>query len=219
MTEPLTTRLAGETVELHAERALHWPRERTLFIADLHLGKAAAFRAGGIPVPRGATATDLTRLTGLLARTRAQRLVVLGDFFHAAAGRVPALDAAFLQWRDAHTSIELTVVRGNHDAHAGDPSADWRVRVVPEPHLAAPFLLCHAPHSPPSGFALCGHVHPGVRLSDAHGSKRLPCYVLGHRRALLPAFGRLTGLAIVQPAAGERIVAIAGTRLFALPAL
>ena len=44
--------LAGEAVELLPERALHWIRERTLFVADVHLGKAAAFRAGGVPVPR-----------------------------------------------------------------------------------------------------------------------------------------------------------------------
>jgi DNA ligase-associated metallophosphoesterase len=215
----LTLTLGGETVELHVDRALHWPRARTLFVADLHLGKGAAFRAGGVAVPRGATATDLARLTVLLARTGATRLVVLGDFLHAAAGRVGALDAAFRRWREQHAELDVVVVRGNHDAHAGDPDAAWRVRVVAEPHLAAPFVLCHAPYSPPTGFALCGHVHPGVRLSDAHGGARLPCYVLGRRRALLPAFGRLTGLALVRPAADERIVAIAGTRLFALPTL
>lgn len=36
-------------------------------------------------------------------------------------------------------------------------------------------------------------------------------------RAILPAFGRFTGLAVERWAAGERIVAIAGERLFALP--
>ena len=45
----------------------------------------------------------------------------------------------------------------------------------------------------------------------------LPCFVLGHRRAILPAFGGFTGLALVAPARGDRIVAIAGSRLFALP--
>ena len=42
--------LAGETVELLAGRALHWPRARAVFVADVHLGKAAAFRAGGVPI-------------------------------------------------------------------------------------------------------------------------------------------------------------------------
>ena len=77
---PLRVRIAGETVDLHAERALHWPTTQTLFVADVHLGKAAAFRAGGVPIPRGATAEDLARLNALIVRTRAKRLVVLGDF-------------------------------------------------------------------------------------------------------------------------------------------
>ncbi len=184
----------------------------------MHLGKAAAFRAGGVPLPRGATASDLGRLTALIAATGAAELVVLGDFLHAAAGRVDALDAAFLRWREDHRDLAITLVRGNHDARAGDPPEAWRVRVVGDPHPHAPFVLCHEPQHPRTGYALCGHVHPGIRLSDPSGdSARLPCFVLGRKRALLPAFGRLTGLALVTPAAGETIVAIAGARLFALP--
>ena len=211
--------LAGETVELLADRALHWPRTRTVFVADVHLGKAAAFRAGGVAIPRGATANDLARLTRLVERTQATRLVILGDFLHAAAGRVAALDAAFIRWRDAHTTLAITLVRGNHDENAGDPPPTWRITIVSDPHPLAPFVLCHAPASPRTGYALCGHVHPGVRVSGgAHESVRLPCFVLGPRRALVPAFGRLTGLALVVPARGETIVAIAGARLFPLPA-
>ena len=214
----LSTAIAGETVELLAERALHWPSANTLFVADVHLGKAAAFRAGGVPVPRGATAGDLARLATLLARTRAKRLVVLGDFLHAAAGRVAALDTTFLRWREAHRSVGITLVRGNHDAHAGDPPPAWGIEVVAEPHPLAPFLLCHEPRAPRTGHALCGHVHPGVRISgNAFESTRLPCFVLGPRRTLLPAFGRFTGLALIGPSPAETIVAIAGPRLFRLP--
>jgi len=52
----------------------------------------------------------------------------------------------------------------------------------------------------------------------AHESARLPCFVLGRQHAVLPAFGRLTGLALVTPATGQTLVAIAGDRLFRLPA-
>jgi len=213
------TVLGGERVELFAARALNWPRERTVFVADLHLGKAAAFRAGGVPLPRGSTAADLARLALVVQRTGARRLVVLGDFLHAAAGRVTALDAAFKTWRDAHAGIEMVLVRGNHDDRAGDPPADWGVSVVAEPHPMAPFLACHVPVAPSSGYALCGHVHPGVTLhGPAEQSERLPCFVLGRRRAILPAFGGFTGTARPPPLAGDRFVAIARTRLFALPA-
>jgi uncharacterized protein len=217
--DSLRTSIAGETVELFASRALHWPAAATLFVADVHLGKAAAFRAGGVALPRGGTQADLARLSALLARTNARRLVVLGDFLHAAAGRVAALDTAFRAWRATHADVGMTLVRGNHDDHAGDPPATWGVDVVPEPHPLAPFLACHIPVTPTTGYALCGHVHPGVLLSGGRDdSARLSCFVLGARRAILPAFGGFTGLAMVAPAQGDRLVAIAGTRLFALPA-
>lgn len=214
----LVASCAGERVELLADRALHWPRERTLFVADVHLGKAATLRAGGVPVPRGTTSADLARLTRLLSRTGATRLVVLGDFLHASAGRVPALDTAFCAWREQHRDTALVLVRGNHDSHAGDPPAGWGVDVVAEPHPLAPFLACHKPQTPPTGYALCGHIHPGVVLAGAaRESVRLPCFVLGRRRALLPAFGGLTGLAIVRPVEGETLVAVAGNAVYEVP--
>jgi DNA ligase-associated metallophosphoesterase len=216
----LTTALDGERVTLLAERALYWPRERPLFVADVHLGKAAAFRAGGVPLPRGSTAADLARLTRLLERTGASRIVVLGDFIHAKAGRVAALTEAFARWRVQHAAIDLMVVRGNHDARAGDPPAAWNVGCVDEPFALPPFLACHRITQPATGYALCGHVHPGVRVhGSGEQSARLPCFVLGARRAILPAFGRFTGLADVLPAPRERIVVIAGRELFALPSL
>jgi DNA ligase-associated metallophosphoesterase len=214
--DALDTVVAGERVTLFAERALYWQSQRTLFVADVHLGKAATFRAHGVPMPRGVTASDLARLSRLVARAGASRVVVLGDFLHARAGRVPALDAAVRAWRSAHAALEIVLVRGNHDARAGDPPAAWEIDCREAPHALPPFLACHEPASPRSGYALCGHVHPGIRL-HGHGedSARLPCFVLGDRHAILPAFGRFTGLALVSPPRGVRIVAIAGATLFA----
>jgi DNA ligase-associated metallophosphoesterase len=210
--------LAGEDLTLLPERALHWPRVSTLIVADVHLGKAASFRAGGIPIPRGTTASDLSRLSVLIERTRAARLIVLGDFLHAPEGRVAALDAAIRAWRQAHAALALTLVRGNHDERAGDPPASWGVEVVDAPHSLAPFALYHEPATPPTGYALCGHVHPGARLSSAAGdSARLPCFVLGPRRALLPAFGRLTGLHMIAGRVSETRVVIAASTLYPLP--
>ena len=216
----LDTVIGGERVTLHAERAIHWPAERTVFVADVHLGKAATFRAGGVPLPRGSTAADLARLTALVERTSATRLVVLGDLLHAKAGRVDALGDAVVAWRSRHAALDVLLVRGNHDARAGDPPAHWGIRCVDEPFALPPFIGCHMTSPPPSGYALCGHLHPGVRIHGAAGdTARLPCFVLGMRRAILPAFGRFTGLADVHRNAAERIVAVAGGALFALPAV
>ncbi|HSC23483.1 MAG TPA: ligase-associated DNA damage response endonuclease PdeM [Casimicrobiaceae bacterium] len=214
-----TTSVGGERVVLHAMRALEWPRERTLFVADVHLGKAAAFRAAGVPLPRGSTAGDLGRLDALIAQANAGRVVVLGDFLHAKAGRVAALTRAFVAWRAQHASVDVVLVRGNHDARAGDPPPEWQVRCVNPPYPLPPFLACHHDEKPRTGYALCGHLHPAVRVASGRDAARLPCFVLGRERAILPAFGRFTGMADVAPARGERIVAIAGDALFELPPL
>src|SRR4029453_12175875 len=111
MTQPgYETTLCGERVRLHPERALHWPGGDALFVADVHLGKAASFRAGGVPLPRGSTQADLTRLSSLLERTGAGRLVVLGDFLPGRAGRVAALDAAFKTWRASQSAVDMVLV-------------------------------------------------------------------------------------------------------------
>ena len=51
-----------------------------------------------------------------------------------------------------------------------------------------------------------GHVHPGVKL----GGMRLPCFWFGERVAILPAFGKFTGLHVMRPGSqpGERVYAV-----------
>ena len=106
-------RLAGEEVRLLPERALFWPRTATLVVADLHWGKGATFRAAGIPIPMGSTSDDLDRLDAALRRTAADRLIVLGDLFHARVGRIATRTLAELRrWRDLRAGLEIMLVRG-----------------------------------------------------------------------------------------------------------
>src|SRR5436190_20499208 len=70
---------AGQSLRLLPDHAVYWPARNTLLVADLHLGKDAAFRTAGVPVPAGSTAKDLSRLSSLIGLSGAQRLVILGD--------------------------------------------------------------------------------------------------------------------------------------------
>jgi len=135
----------GEAVWLLAERALYWPRAGALVVADPHFGKAAAFRAGGIPIPAGTTAAMLARLDAALDRSGAARLIVLGDLLHARAGRAPRTLATVAAWRAARPNLSITLIRGNHDARAGDPPADWRVECLDAPVEEPPFAWLHEP--------------------------------------------------------------------------
>ena len=59
---------SGAELRLMPERAAWCAQSETLFVADVHLGKAATFRARGLPVPQGTTTETLTRLSQALRR-------------------------------------------------------------------------------------------------------------------------------------------------------
>ena len=204
--------VARERVTLLPERALHWRRGSTLVVADLHWGKSATFRAAGIPLPPGGTADDLARLDRALDRTGARRLAVLGDMFHARAGRIDTRTLAMLrEWRAARPDVEILLVRGNHDRHAGDPPADLGVNCIDAPGIVPPWVLRHEPAAHRAGHVLAGHVHPAVTVSGrGRLRERLPAFVVGRGVTLLPAFGGFTGGAECEPAPGQRRFVIAG---------
>ncbi len=202
--------VAGEELALLPEKALFWPAAASLIVADIHFGKAAAFRALGVPVPRGTTGENLALLDMLVARHQARRIVFLGDFLHARAAHARATQEALLAWRARHPSMHLMLVRGNHDRHAGDPAAALDIDMVDEPHGSGPFSFCHHPDLPTSGYALAGHVHPVHVLATRFDRLRLPCFVVGARRMILPAFGAFTGGHPVQRQPGDLIYVSSG---------
>ena len=210
--------LAGEQVWLLASKAVYWPARKMLVIADIHFGKAAAFRALGVPVPRGTTTQNLLALDTLLATYACEEIVFLGDFLHARAAHAAATVAAMLAWRARHRHVRLTVVRGNHDAHAGDPAAALGIGMVDEPHQVGKLSFCHHPDTVAPGYVLAGHVHPVYHLRADGEGLRLPCFLLGRQRAILPSFGAFTGGHAVRPAAGERVYVTADAAIFPLPA-
>lgn len=210
--------LAGEQVWLLASKAVYWPARKMLVIADIHFGKAAAFRALGVPVPRGTTTQNLLALDALLATYACEEIVFLGDFLHARAAHAAATVAAMLAWRARHRHVRLTVVRGNHDAHAGDPAAALGIGMVDEPHQVGKLSFCHHPDTVAPGYVLAGHVHPVYHLRADGEGLRLPCFLPGRQRAILPSFGAFTGGHAVRPAAGERVYVTADAAIFPVPA-
>jgi uncharacterized protein len=216
------SRLDRLGLTLLAERAVWQETTRTLWIADLHLGKAASFRALGQPAPAGTTQENLRRLSELIDVHAARRLVVLGDFLHARAGRTPALFSQLAEWRAAQGGVEIVVVRGNHDARAGDAPDDCGFMAVDEPFTLAGVEGWHeAPPRPDTADGpvfLSGHLHPVAWLSGPGRDRlRLPCFCLRARGIVLPAFGEFTGCHPVDPQEWEELVATSATRLFPLP--
>lgn len=209
---------AGETLHLLPQRALWWPAQQTMFVADLHLGKAAAYRALGQPVPSGTTQANLGRLADLLLGYKPQTLVLLGDFLHSAEARTASVMQELTLWRSAFASVRCVLVRGNHDRRAGDPPPALGVEVVEEPWPLGPFAACHHPQKQPQQLVLAGHVHPTVVLRGrAHDSLRLPCFALDADQLLLPAFGEFTGGWTLASTPGVALFAVQEERVWRLP--
>ena len=223
--------LRGETVQLLPDPALWWPAQNTLLVADVHLGKAATFRALGQPVPAGTTQDNLRRLSTALQSTGASHLVLLGDLLHARQAHNTPLLGDLHAWRQGHPQVRMTLVRGNHDDRAGDPPPSLGVTVVDEPWPLGPFDACHHPRDETRQqaggqgadverrFVLAGHTHPVCRLQGrGRDAVRLPCFVRSAGQLVLPAFGAVTGGYLIDPAPGLQRYPVGGGRVWHLPA-
>lgn len=209
MNAPYPVRLAGEELWLLPDKAIYWPAQQALLIADVHFGKAAAYRKLGQPVPQGTTSQNIAALDAMLSTLPCRQLIFLGDFLHSRGAHALATLTALGEWRARHSDLPITLIRGNHDLTAGDPPASLNIRVVPEPLLLGPFALQHEPVPHPDRHVLAGHVHPVYWLNGKGRQRlRLPCFRLGMDVSLLPAFGAFTGGFQVTQGADSRIFVI-----------
>jgi uncharacterized protein len=220
MNASLPIELGGSRWSLLAGHAAFWHARRWLVVADVHFGKAATFRALGIPVPQGTTSATLARLTTLVEQTRPSAIVFLGDLFHAREAHAAGTLAAVRSWREHHRALELILVEGNHDLRAGAPPAELGITVVAEPLRVDAVAFAHHPQFYTDATTVAGHMHPAVRVAGrADDGVRLPCFWLREGLVILPAFGAFTGGARIEREPGDRVVAVAEGRLFEIPAL
>jgi DNA ligase-associated metallophosphoesterase len=202
---------ADPDIVLLPGRAAFLPASRTLLVADLHLGKAATFRRAGIPVPEGSAQRDLERLRHLVHAHDAQRLVVLGDLFHARSGCTPQVFAEFAMLRSRIDNTSVVLVLGNHDRAVGrlpdTLGLDACLPCLDEP----PFHFVHEPATgiASSGrdlFTVAGHLHPTVSIRSPSGDRLADrCFVAEPAVLVLPAFGSFTGGHRVTPTADMRV--------------
>lgn len=210
--------LSGESIELRAERAIHWPSESTLFVADLHLGKDESLRAGGAPLPSGSLASDLARLGALIHETGAQRLVVAGDLIHAKSGLTERVIEQVAAWRAEH-DIGFVLVPGNHDRTIERFANAWDVSVAESSADFGPFTVVHDPQPVSGRSVIAGHIHPAVVLRMRPSRRRfaggggaplkLPCFWMQDGVCVLPAFSTFTGGAAIERSGSDRVFAIA----------
>jgi DNA ligase-associated metallophosphoesterase len=192
---------AGEEFWLTTGRALYWPREAALLVADLHLEKASFFARHGQLLPPYDSRETLERVALAIRETGARRVYTLGDNFHDAAG-VERLEPHAAGMLAALTrAVDWVWITGNHDIdkRTGKPSEAAAGGTLAEELEIAGVLLRHRALAGETRPELSGHYHPRLHLTVHHKRIRRPCAVVSRGvgnhggRMILPAFGALTG--------------------------
>ncbi len=185
---------AGHELALGQARALYWPAERALLVADLHLEKASWFAARGQMLPPYDSRDTLERLADAVKATDARRVITLGDNFHDDAGAL-RLDAHCTGMLEALTrALDWVWITGNHDEQLPN---GFGGAILPE-LVVGGVTLRHEARAGETRPELSGHYHPKLRVNIRSRHIARPCAVLGRsaagaERMILPAFGTLTG--------------------------
>ena len=217
---------AGEEMRIVAGRAIWWPREQALLVADLHLEKASFFARFGQMLPPYDSRETLERVALAIRETGARRVICLGDNFHDAGGadRLEPHAAGMLAALARVT--DWVWVTGNHDLDRDGRGAGRREGTTLEELELGGFVLRHEARAGEVRPELSGHFHPRLTLSVRGRRVARPCAVISERRMILPAFGALTGgmkaddpaiLAAMQPARAIDALVPAGDRLVQYP--
>lgn len=183
----------GEEMRLVGGRALFWPRENALLVADLHLEKASFFAQHGQMLPPYDSRETLGRIADALRETGARRVFCLGDNFHDSAGTLRLEPHAAGMLAALTRATDWVWITGNHDAPINSPGAVHSAGTLAEELEVSGLILRHRTKRGETRPELSGHYHPKLTIAARGRRIARPCAVASESRLILPAFGALTG--------------------------
>ncbi len=208
--------MGNDTFWITPQRTLFWETERTLILADLHLGKSGHFRKSGIAVPNKVYKEDLQVLLHQVLFFKTEKLIVLGDMTHSVANRELEL---FTRWRNDFPLLEIQLVKGNHDILNDLWYKDARIITYDEELVIRDFCFRHdkkkgKDEEKRNLFTFHGHIHPGIKLKGGARQQLLfPCFYFTPEFCILPAFSRFTGNYIIRPKKEDNVFAVVNNQI------
>ncbi|MEM2282772.1 MAG: metallophosphoesterase [Candidatus Hadarchaeales archaeon] len=167
-----------EVSPIPSEPALLLRREKTLVLADLHLGLESELSAKGVCLPSQIPEIK-QRVLQLIKIHKAEKLLLLGDVKH----NVPR--STWLEWRELPgffeellKAVEVEIIPGNHDGDL-EGMIPRGVKIHPVSGIRLGKVGFVHGHAWPSKEVLggevlvMGHNHPAVELRERVGGKML----------------------------------------------
>ena len=181
------------------EGALYWISEKTLLVADLHLGQGRSLASRGSLIPPYDTQATLLSLKRLVERFAPRRIISLGDSFHDDRQAKLLEDKEKILLEALMKGREWLWITGNHDPEkqksiSGEVAASFEIGGLTLMHHPLEEALEE------KGF-ISGHLHPAASLIRSGRRVKCKCYALNSWQMVLPGFGSYTGgLDIAKPA-------------------
>jgi uncharacterized protein len=190
----------GNTFLLSVNKTIFWEQEKTLILSDLHLGKSGHFRKAGIAIPQNIFQEDLFRLLSEIQFFKPEKIIIVGDLFHSTINK--ELDL-FLRWRKDISHINFHLVKGNHDILKKNWYEAANIVVHEKKFAVSNFIFTHDVNDEKNieeKYCFSGHIHPSIKMKgNARQNMRLACFYFSKNYAVLPAFGKFTGLFSLTP--------------------
>jgi DNA ligase-associated metallophosphoesterase len=156
------------------------------------------FRKAGIFMPPQSAFRDYEILQELILKYRPKEVYFLGDLFHSQHNSEWGRLDTFIQ---CHPQVNFTLIKGNHDILKKELYEAHHIHIIEKGIAIGNLLFSHEPlpEVPAGMINVAGHIHPGCIISGRGRQHfRLPCFYFKDNRFLLPAFGHLTGLQILN---------------------
>lgn len=211
MQQPFLLQLHQQHFWLNAQKAIFWEEEKALIIADVHFTKTGHFRKNGIGVPQQILKEDLQTFFNLINFHQVKKVIVVGDLFHSSANKELEL---FLRWRNDFANVKIHLIKGNHDILLKKWYDNANIIVHEKMLLIQQFCFVHdlkdvEVNAEDNFYTFSGHIHPAIEIKiSAKQHIKLPCFYFNKTEAILPAFGRFTGLHTIKKQTGTKVFAI-----------
>jgi len=173
------------------------------------LGKTGHFRKAGIAIPSNLYEEDLQQLDTQIQHFNPLSIIFVGDLFHSFANRE---HEAFVSWRNEYPNINMHLVKGNHDILKASDYSQMQLIIHEQQLIIGGFCFVHDTANTKideTFYYISGHFHPGIQMKGlGKQSLKFSCFYFGESIGILPAFGKFTGLAIVEPTDKDTVFAI-----------
>lgn len=184
-------------------KALYFPEEELLVIADLHIGYEEYLNEWGILIPRRQFKETIEQLEKTIKKAekigKISEIVVLGDLKHE-FGQISSQE-----WREVKEILDflknktkkVILVKGNHDTIL-EPIAERKELEIEDFYIKDGICFLHGNKLFPEcldekiQILVIGHRHPVVLLVDKYKREKYKCFLIGKWKGkeviILPSF-------------------------------